>query len=113
MLVTFRCSAVSEVVMAREHAQHILDVLDKDAAQGVILAAEIVEALLLLEQIVEESRAHPASDYVQRDLHAHRGYVPDEHHKGVDSVSFAARAYPLLEMLRSARHGGSDVLWGV
>jgi hypothetical protein len=28
-------------------------------------------------------------------------------------VSFSARAYPLLEMLRAARDQNSDILWGV
>lgn len=100
--------------MYKEHAKRILDLLHKDATQGVITAAEAPQAVSILEKEIAESRIHPISDDVQRDVHAHHDDVGDDpEHEEVEVVSFATRAFPLLEMLRAAKSGGHDVLWGV
>ncbi|MES2126108.1 MAG: DUF1840 domain-containing protein [Pseudomonadota bacterium] len=114
MLITFTSKAAAEVMMYKEHAQRILDLLGKDPARGVITAAEAPQAVQLLEKEIAESRAHNPSDAVRRDIHAHHGDAGDDpDHEGMENVSFATRAYPLLEMLRAAKNGGYDVLWGV
>lgn len=114
MLITFTSKAAAEVLMYKDHAKRILDLLHKDADRGVITAAEAPQAVAILEKEIAESRAHHASEDVQRDINAHHGEVGDDtDHEGMEVVSFATRAYPLLEMLRAARDGGNDVLWGV
>ncbi|MDP3832486.1 MAG: DUF1840 domain-containing protein [Hydrogenophaga sp.] len=114
MLITFRSKAAAEVVMYKEHAKRILDLFHKDLDRGVITAAEAGPAVATLEKEIAESRQHPVSEEVKRDVHAHHGDVGDDaEHEGMEVVSFATRAYPLLEMLRAARDGGHDVLWGV
>jgi Domain of unknown function (DUF1840) len=114
MLITFTSKAASEVMMYKEHAKRILDLLHKDLDRGVITAAEAPEAVAILEKEIAESRKHQASDDVQRDINAHHGPVGDDtDHEGMELVSFSTRAYPLLEMLRAAKQGGHDVLWGV
>jgi hypothetical protein len=51
---------------------------------------------------------------MQRDVNAHHGdTTEDSDHEGAQLVSFSTRAFPLLEMLRAARDGGNDILWGV
>jgi len=100
--------------MYKEHAKRILDLLHKDASRGVITAAEAPQAVAILEKEIAESRLHAASEDVKRDINAHHGEAGDDtDHEGMEVVSFATRAYPLLEMLRAARSGGHDVLWGV
>lgn len=100
--------------MYKEHAKRILDLLGKEVDRGVITAAEAPRAVDVLEKEIAETRLHTASDDVQRDIHAHHGEVGDDtDHEGMEVVSFATRAYPLLEMLRAAKAGGYDVLWGV
>lgn len=100
--------------MYKEHAKRILDLLGKEVARGVITAAEAPKAVDILEKEIAETRQHQASDDVQRDVNAHHGKAGnDTDHEGMEVVSFATRAYPLLEMLRAARNGGHDVLWGV
>jgi len=112
MLITFTSKAAAEVMMYRGHAKRILDLLGKDASRGVITAAEAGQAVSVIEKEIAESRA--ASADVERDVHAHHGDAGDDtDHEGMELVSFATRAYPLLEMLRAARAGGHDVLWGV
>ncbi|MES3022494.1 MAG: DUF1840 domain-containing protein [Pseudomonadota bacterium] len=114
MLITFRSKAAAEVVMYQEHAKRILDLLNKDPARGVITAAEAADAVELLEREVAESRKHTASEDVTRDVHAHHSETGDDSdHEGAQVVSFATRAYPLLEMMRAAKSGGHDILWGV
>ena len=114
MLITFHSKAAADVTMYQEHAKRILELLGKEVARGVITAAEAPQAVQLLEKEIAETRAHAASDEMQRDVNAHHGdNVEDSDHEGAQTVSFATRAYPLLEMLRAARDGGHDVLWGV
>ena len=100
--------------MYKDHAKRILDLLGKDVNRGVITSAEAPQAVATLEKEIAESRAHTASEDVQRDVNAHHGEAGDDSdHEGVEIVSFATRAYPLLEMLRAAKAGVNDVLWGV
>ncbi|MBC7456588.1 MAG: DUF1840 domain-containing protein [Massilia sp.] len=114
MLVTFTSKAAAEVTMYKEHAKRILDLLGKDVNRGVITAAEAAQAVAVVEKEIAETRLHQGSDDVQRDIHAHHGEVGDDtDHEGMEVVSFATRAYPLLEMMRAARDGGHDLLWGV
>ncbi|MES2018425.1 MAG: DUF1840 domain-containing protein [Pseudomonadota bacterium] len=114
MLITFTSKAAAEVTMYKEHAKRILDLLHKDPDRGVITAAEAPEAVAVLEREIAETRLHAASEDVRRDVVAHHGEAGDDsEHEGAELVSFSARAYPLLEMLRAAKAGGNDVLWGV
>lgn len=100
--------------MYKEHAKRILDLIGKDVNRGVITATEAPQAVATLEKEIAESRLHTASEDVKRDVHAHHGEQGDDpDHEGMEVVSFATRAYPLLEMMRAARAGGHDVLWGV
>ena len=114
MLITFTSKAASEVLMYKEHAKRILDLLHKDVDRGVITAAETSQALAILEKEIDESRSHAVSEELSRDVHAHHGEAGDDaEHEEIQQVSFGSRAFPLLEMLRAAKAGGYDVLWGV
>ena len=114
MLITFTSKGAAEVVMYKEHAKRILDLLGKDTSRGVITAAEAPNAVDVLEKEIAETRKHQASDDMQRDVNAHHNANGDDaDHEGLEVVSFSTRAYPLLEMLRAAKAGGYDVLWGV
>ena len=114
MLVTFKSKAAAEVLMYEEHAKRILDLLEKDVKRGVITAEEAPKAVSKLEEEIAESRRHPPSEEVKRDVLAHHGGEGDDsEHSPVEFVSFATRVYPLLEMLRAARQEGRDVMWGV
>ena len=114
MLITFKCKSYPEVLMYQEHAKRILDMLNKDTERGVITAEEAPRAVALLEGEIEESRKHQVSEQVERDVHAHHGDdIEDNEHEPIEVVTFSTRAYPLLEMLRSARDQQTDVLWGV
>ncbi|HJV83289.1 DUF1840 domain-containing protein [Noviherbaspirillum sp.] len=114
MLVTFKSKAAAEVLMYEEHAKRILDLLNKDVKRGVLTPGELPKAVSTLEAEIAESRLHPLSEEVSRDVLAHHGEDWDDNeHEPVEFVSFATRAYPLLEMMRAAKNEGRDVMWGV
>ena len=114
MLITFKSKSSADVLMYREHAKRVLDLLHKEVRQGVITAAEAPGALTLLEQEIAESRKHLVSDEVIYDVQSHHSDSGDDtEHEAVETVSFATRAFPLLEMLRSATTAGHDIQWGV
>jgi hypothetical protein len=111
MLIIFKSKFSPEVYMYQEHAQRILDLLHKKVTRGVITAAEAGDALSTLEKEVTLSRQHPEHDF-EHDSQAHQ---PDDNEAPEaarqQSVSFAARAFPLMEMLRSAKAEGQDITW--
>ena len=112
MLITFKSKAYPNVMMYQDHAKRILDLLHKDSERGVITAEEATRAVKLLENEIEESRKHQATDEMEQDVKAHRG-EEDTEHEAIETVTFSTRAFPLLEMLRAARDQQTDVLWGV
>jgi hypothetical protein len=111
MLVTFKSKAAAEVMMYEHHAKRILDLLDKDLKRGIITPEETASAIAKLEAEIAECKAHPISDEVLQDVDAHHG--DDHEHEQSEPVTFATRAYPLLEMLRAAHRTGNNVMWGV
>lgn len=114
MLITFRSKAAADVLMYEEHARRILELLHKDVKMGVITAAETAHAVTALESEMAGSKAHHASEELQRDVAAHHNEAGDDHgHEKIQPVTFSTRAYPLLEMLRAAQHDNNDVMWGV
>jgi hypothetical protein len=113
MLINFRAKSSPEVLMYQEHAQRILDLLHKNPTRGIITAAEAGDALAILEKEVAESRLHPEVD-VEHDVHAHEKEDDETiEHARLQRVGFSARAYPLLEMLRSAKENGENITWGI
>lgn len=99
--------------MYQEHAERILRLLNKSPKRGVITAAEATQALSLLEQEVQYTKEHPTED-VEHDVHAHEQEEGEtKEHAMLQRVSFHARAFPLLEMLRSASQENEYIIWGV
>lgn len=113
MLISFKSKSSPEVLMYQEHAERILRLLHKSPQRGVITAAEATEALALLEQEVAYTRQHPDQD-VEHDAHTpEQEQGESSEHALLQRVSFSARSYPLLEMLRSASRENEYIMWGV
>ena len=115
MLITFKSKAAGDIVMYKEHAQRILTLLDKDVERGIIVRTDTQKAIAAIEKAIADSRAHPVTDNVKHDVSSHpQPGVKDDHgHEKIEEVSFAQRAFPLLQMLKAANESGSDVVWGV
>ncbi|MRX11584.1 DUF1840 family protein [Pseudoduganella sp. FT25W] len=113
MLIAFKSKSSPEVLMYQEHAQRILDLLHKNPTRGVITAAEAAQALSVLEHEVAETKLHPEND-VEHDAHAHEQEEGEtKEHAAAQRVGFSARAYPLLEMLRTAKAENEHIIWGI
>jgi hypothetical protein len=102
MLIIFKSKAAAEVIMYEEHARRILDLLGKDIKRGVITAEEAPGAIAKLEAEIAQSTGNPADEEAEEQQPA-----------ATRSVSFATRAYPLLEMLRAADRKKQSVAWGI
>lgn len=111
MLVTFKSKAAAEVIMYEEHAKRILDMLGKDVKQGIIRVEETGDAIARIEREIEDVKKHAEAEKAQRPS----PNEDDEEGERVSpqTVSFSARVYPLLEMLRAAHAAGQPVIWGV
>jgi hypothetical protein len=113
MLVIFKSKAAGDIIMYQEHAKPILAVLGKEVQQGVIMPFELAQAVSRLENEIEDSCLH-STEAAQKELRAHPDELDeDKTHESRQNVSFAARAYPLLEMLRLAQQMECEVMWGV
>ncbi len=111
MLITFTSKSSADVLMYEVHAKPLLDLLDKDIQRGVITAEETTEAIARIESAITDSKRLPdtsnqgtASGNADDDF---GGQMSDS------GVSFGARAFPLLEMLRAAQRDKQFVMWGV
>lgn len=114
MLITFKSKAAADVLMYEAHAKRILALLHKDPKRGVITAVEAGPAVAILEAEIAGSKAHHPSEELAHDVITHHSETGDDHeHEKMQFVSFSARAYPLLEMLRAASQAHRDVMWGV
>ena len=110
MLITFKSKAAADVIMYKTHAQPIFDLLKKSPDQGVITAEEIPDALAKLEAEIAESKRE-LSDDAQDDT---KNDANDDYETGhKQTVSFAVRAFPFLEMLRAAQREKQFIMWGV
>lgn len=111
MLITFKSKSSPELLMYQEHAQRILDVLHKNPGRGIITAAEAGAALALLEKEVAASKLKQQAEAEAR-THDEKD-EEEERTKKTAPVGFSTRAFPLLEMLRTAEKNGHDITWGV
>ena len=114
MLISFKSKSSPAVLMYQEHAQRILDILHKSPTRGVITPAEAGHALELLEKEVAETRLHPEND-IEHDVHTPETLEDGEsgEHARAQKVHFSQRAFPLMEMLRSAKAEGESIIWGI
>ncbi len=111
MLITFKSKSSPDVLMLQDHAQRILDLLHKSPARGIITAAEAAGAMATLEQEVVASRQRQEPEV---DTGAAEKEDDDKLEEAkVQRVDFGTRAFPLMEMLRSASANGNDIVWGV
>lgn len=114
MLITFKSKAAAEVIMYKEHARPILEMLNKDVDRGVITSEETAGAIRVIEAAVAASRAHPVKQGMARNSGADQSEDDDDNRHGrPEPVSFSARVYPLLEMLHAAHKMQREVMWGV
>ena len=110
MLIIFKSKAAAEVTMYREHAQPVFDLWGKDSTKGILTLDELPEAIAQLEiaahhKVTSADAMVAAANLMEKEEDSD---IPKN-----EGVTFAARVYPLLEMLRAAQESGQEVVWGV
>lgn len=111
MLITFTSKSSADVLMYEIHAKPLLDLLGKDVKRGVITAEEVAEAIARIESAITESKRQP--DTSNQSAPSDRADEELSDQMSDAGVSFGARAFPLLEMLRAAQRDKQFVMWGV
>ena len=133
MLVIFKSKAAGDIIMFEENAKDVLDALGKDVEKGIILPDEAADAMARLEAEIERRKVIEAKEKAERDAQEKeraeretrardRGDVveleklmreKERRKERAEPVSFAARVYPLMEMLKRAQKKKKDIVWGV
>ncbi len=95
MLYRFKSAAAADLIMLREHGDALLGLIGKPvAAQGIVTVQELPSAIGALDT-------------------AMGGGDPESPARDADEIPLRRRAWPLMEMLRSARAAAVPVVWGV
>lgn len=122
MLVIFKSKVAGDIIMYKENAKPIFEVLGKDPEQGIIPAAETGLAITKLEAEIERRKVIEAEEKAAREAKAREeaerierdGVFADRPRREVvEPVSFSARVYPLMDMLKRAQKKNKDIVWGV
>lgn len=109
MLITFKSSASADVIMLGDDAARVIALLGKDAKdkQGIVTVEQLAAAIASLEAAIEADRARQA-ERTAEDEAADR----EAGRTGMAApVGIAQRAWPVLEMLRTAQKEGVPVIW--
>jgi len=109
MLYEFKSKATGTVVMTGEVAERLLAIVGKAPGRtGIFTVEQMGPAIAALQAAVDEEKATsaPAVPDTPED--------PDEQAAdGRRPISLAQRAWPLIDMLRSAQAADKVVTWGV
>lgn len=139
MLVIFKSKAGADIMMFEENAQQILDLFGKDTVKGIITAEETEAAIATLEKEIVRRKQIEAEEQAERErleqeererLEKEKEENPDAEWekkwekdpyeekrepppKPEPTVSFSARSYPFLQLLKAAHKKKRDIYWGV
>ena len=127
MLVIFKSPAGADIMMFKENAKQILDLLGKDVHKGIITSDETGTAIATLEKEIERKKQIEAEEKAKREKREKEererkekeanGNPGEENKKTFPQteppVSFSARAYPFLQLLKAANKKKKDIYWGI
>ena len=99
----FKSRADADLLMMAPVGDQILRIVGREpAAQGIIEAAALPQAIRALEEAIA------AAELARRDA---KGDDDDE--RGAEAVGLQQRAWPMLEMMRRSLAERADIVWGV
>ena len=101
----FKSKSDADLLMMAPVGDQILRILGREpAAQGIIEAAALPQAIRALEEAIA------AAELARRDA---RRAADDDDERGAETVGLQQRAWPLLEMMRRSLAERADIVWGV
>ncbi|KIP69899.1 hypothetical protein BCT11_24215 [Vibrio sp. 10N.222.52.B12] len=102
MLVKFSCKNHASVIMFGDVAQEIIKMMEHSGkVPSAILASDIPEVLVKLNSAIEREKIRNLNNVEMNE----------EHENAEPAISIIERAYPLLELLKTAIEGKCDVMW--
>lgn len=113
MIYEFKSRVTGTLVTTQAVAERILMIIGKNiAAKGVILPEQMPAAIAALEVAIAQDRA--AAQDGGKQTAAELADGGDDPEGGQPSpISLAQRAFPFLDMLRTAHAAGKEITWGV
>lgn len=112
MLYRFQSKATGDVVMLPAHAEALLRIIGKDAAErGILTVEDMPTAVAALRQAIadeEARRVAPVDDSARAEDEPEKDERPEEERPGLRQ-----RAWPLMQMIERAAAEGQAVVWGV
>jgi len=106
MLYKFKSKDSADVIMLGPAGDHLLNVLGRaPGAKGIVDVSDLPAAMLALERAIADDEAAWAQ--VQADAKADGKPLPTR-----NGVTLRQRAWPVLEMMRSAHAHQHPVMWG-
>lgn len=107
MLYKFKTANSGDVIMTQAHADPLLQAIGKaPGSQGIVQPADMPAAIAALDKLIADDEAERARQ--EEEAKAEDRKLPPR-----EGVSLRQRAWPLLEMLKSAQASGDNVTWGV
>ncbi len=105
MLYEFKSKATGNVVMTGPIAERLLAIVGREpAAKGIFTVEQMPEAIAALQAAVEREHVESSQTEAEAD---------ERTREAMRSVSLAQRAWPLIDMLRTAHAAKQPVTWGV
>lgn len=109
MSYTFKSAVTGNLVMLKEHAEHILKLIDKQPTpEGIITVDQIDHALDNLHEAIElESKVSE----LEEELFPFENRSDENEKKIGQCISLKRRAWPLIEMLKKCKAQNADIIW--
>ncbi|HAV1390396.1 TPA: DUF1840 domain-containing protein [Vibrio parahaemolyticus] len=99
MLVKFSCKNHASVIMFGDVAQEIIKMMGHSGkVPSAIFSSDIPEVLVKLNSAIEREKIRNLNNV-------------EVHENAEPTISIIERAYPLLELLKTAIEGKCDVMW--
>jgi hypothetical protein len=107
MIYKFKSKVSGDVIMTGSVGDDVLRLLGKvPAAQGILEAAHMAQAIATLEQAV--LMQEQADEQARLDAQVEGQKMPIS-----EGVTLRQRVWPLIEMLKRSASEHADVVWGV
>jgi cyclopropane-fatty-acyl-phospholipid synthase len=118
MLFKFKSKATGDLIMLEPNGRRVLQIIGKDpSSTGIILPAQMPEALIALESAIASEDAALAESKAAAVLKAQNAFGDEANTKSAystaDVVPLRQRALPFMELLKSSHKAGVEIVWGV
>jgi cyclopropane-fatty-acyl-phospholipid synthase len=108
MLYEFKSRATGNLVVTQKVAERLLAIIGKaPGPTGIILPAQMPAAIQALEAAIAAERAHPQAEEADTDND------DDRDPERSPAITLAQRAWPLIDMLKTAAAAEREITWGV